>query len=629
MSKQNLIVELGGVSVEGIREIGEMEFEAIFDAALSSVQPTITNGTFRLTKSANTKLLQLFSENPINGPDFVPKITRGSLTKEDKYYIDWRDGFKRISDVESEVTIKKDHGAPSMLQRAAGVSMELLKQKGVLNTSDWTNVPYVTDLRNRGAEFIQMQVTLVQTTKAIYDEVFKLVNIISDIASGGAVINFYASIIALINLLTSITQLVVLTVQMVKLFLDIQKTFFPGIRYHKGVNFINYLQKGLNYLGYDVEFDTETRTLLERIDLLGSKNDEIGKQAIWVELDPFFLPDDEGDGLLNPADYGYTLGEAIDLAMKLTNSDIAIDDSGTVQIRTKKSLYWYSTPSYTMPNVLIEEALNYQNGYSEYNYDELISRTLIQFEKDRSDYHTLTDTNNRMSEVIWTYDGDTNPKRSAVRGIKEVNIPYALCVRKPKADNLFTKLVDIENIFNSLQSGIDDAWSLFDDMPTIAGLDPIPPKPEVAKFSKLLLVRAGALLVENHWFDVPKLVYLDPVSRRIPFGFENFIGADRIYTQFYKWDSLAYGDRDPFNPEYTNQKQIFRGVKIPFTLTDWEKTIDNSWFTTSAGERGRFLQLNWNEQGDYAIADFYLERNWVKGITGTLYQLGPEKTEVG
>lgn len=605
---------IGTTQVYGIRELNDMQNVATFDAgyADASIDPT----TIRFVNDANKLVRELQIANPLEAAIFIPKTSGYGLMVDSKYAIDYR--TKRdLSAVECEAQIFRLAGAPNFEKSAQGVSITLLKQKLALVDSDFRNVPYVLESRKRILELAVLSIQILQIQKSIFDEIFKLVNIVSDILSGAAIITIPAGIAAILNLIRTLINLGVLIQKTIQLIVDNRELFFPPIRYHKGINLYQYLEKATQFLGLELQMGNELTDLCKMAVLVPSKNDEVGTKTMIptndVDLFLSFLPD-IGDGLLRPSDFGYTFGEAIDLVKMTFNARSAIKN-GVYHLRAKKDPFWLNAPSYVIPDVLIEQALNQSNGYTEYNYEEIVSRYLISWAKDETDYHTLTDTNNRMAEVIYDHP-ITDRQRSLLKGITEVNIPYALCVRKKSSNMLFSLVFErLVEIVNSFQDEIQQLYAEFPQLEAVAA-------PILDQLGLDAWISEGAILVENHFFGTPKFVILNE-DGRIPLNFESSIGANALWHNWHSFNSMAPGWKNISNPSESNQKIIFREVKIPFGIEDWNKTIINSNCTVPGYGRGEFLNIKWSNGHDFATADFFAYRTFAPNLTGTLYVIAP------
>lgn len=610
---------IGTSSVYGVRELHSMKNVATFDAgnADAAIDPT----TLRFVDDANAAVRALHLLNPLEAPDFILKTEGYGIIAEQKYAIDFRT-LRLLSRIECEAEVFRLAGSPGFEKTASGVSMQLLKEKGVLTISDLRQVPYVIEDRKRLVAWATFAAQSIQIQKSIFDEVFKLINIASDIASGAAVVTIPAAVIAVANLVQVFTSLAILIQKQIQLIKDNRELFIPPVRYHYGINFYQYLLKGTNYLGLDLELGDDLKSLLSRITLLPSKSDEVGnKTELPVSSLDFSLNTIPiiGDGLLRPSDFGYTLGEAFELVKILVSAKSAVKD-GVYHLRAKKDPFWLNTPTFVLPDVLIGQEMDHNNGSVTYNYEELLSRYLISYEKDETDHFTLTDVNNRMAEVIYDHPV-TDKKRSLLRGIEEVNIPYSLCVRKGPYDGIYS------NIFNNV---VEIVNSFQDQIKVVTDSYPALQQVAAAVLEKLNLekwIQEGALLVENHWFGKPKIVLQDPETGRIPADFASEIGADALWINWQSWNSFAQGWKNPDKPTDTNQKLIFTNVTIPFGVKDWQKTIVNSQLFVPNYGPGEFTAIRWENGADKAECDFFTYKLWAPNLTAKLYKIDTTNTQ--
>lgn len=615
MNKTIHSVIIGTSTVDGVRELHDMENVATFDAGFAdaSIDPT----TLHFTNAANKKVRELHTANPLECPLFTPKTDGYGIIADSKYAIDFST-MRFLSAVELEAQVFRLAGAPNFEKSAAGLSMQLLKDVGALVSTDFRNVPYVNENRKRALEQSVFALQAIQIQKSIFDEVFKLVNIAGDILSGAAVVTIPAAVMAVVNLLTTLVNLALLIKKFIELIIENRELLLPPVRLHRGISLYQYLQKGTSYLGLSLQMGDALTDICKRITLTPSKSDEVGmKMTIPDSFLDFALNtvSNPGDGLLRPSDFGYTLGEAIDLVKTKFNAKSAIKD-GVYHLRWKGDPFWLNAPAYTIPNVLTEQAMDNDNGWTEYNYSDIISRYLISYAKDESDYHTLTDTNNRMAEVIYSHP-ITDKKRSLLKGLTDVQIPYALCVRKGPNDGIFSGV--FSNISTLINSFKDTIQSIYDANPGLQQVAlPILDILGIDKWNQ-----EGALLIENHYFSTPKIVLLDNESGRIPLNFASEIGADALWTNWHSWNAMSPGWKNPSKPSETNQKIIFRNVRIPFGIKNWQKTIINSNCTVPGYGRGEFISIKWKNGADFAVCDFFAYKTWAPNLTGKLYKIAP------
>jgi len=605
---------LDGDQVEGIRELYESELSATFDEEFNL--PRFDPTTISFTGQANERLLELWNGLPSEGPDFVPLVSDGTLVFEKKYFVDLR-SLVFFSDVESQAGIREDN-VFTFIDDAESLTILLMQSEGLWTNADRVKIPYIVENRKRLLEFMQLQQAIIVVSKSIYDEVFKMVNITSDMFSGYWFTTVGALAVAISNLISTLINLVILTIQLVKLLIDLFKLIFPPIRYHFGINLYNWLRKGTEKLGYTLEVGDDYQKVLEQINICPSKSDEVGPPAIFFELPESIAPTiNAGDGLLRPKDFGYTLGQAIRGTKLLHKTKVAVIDN-VVHLRPKNDPFWQNGAVYNLPDVLIEQAMDYQNGTSRPDYDSMWTRTLIEYQEDPSDLHTLTDSNNRVAEFIYSPITIENQKRVNLKGIDDNQIPWALCVPKPKKDNLISNKIDLEELFDTMQGIID---SLFENNPVLS-LESSEGPPNLEELASLIFIKKGALLVENHFFSVAKLVVLEEDKNgilRIPDNYTEIVGADALFNNYHSYDANVPGFREG---DETNQKIIHENVRVPFGIEDWNGLKENSWFNSPFG-KAQMRQVKWKITEDFATIDFHTFTTWNKNLQGKLFKIGP------
>ena len=557
----------------------------------------LTTAGFVNTKeflSSNT-VRSLVSTSPAEGFDYSFEVTDGNDSLLFEFYADISK-YREISDVETQVGLIKDKALESLIDfEGADVTMRLLEYKNVLNNQDYVTVPYIVKNRKSDLEKMQLVGQFFIILKTGIDEVFKIINIAADISTLGV-------IQAAINLTTTLFSLGILITELVKMIKQLRETFFPPILYHSAIKLKTWLTKAVNYLNYDVEFGTVWEEL-DGIVLLPSKDDEIGIEAN--------LPYPLTSGILKPQDFGYNLADGFGLCRRLCNAQIGIIGN-VVHIRPRKDPFWILNAGYVLPDALVEESPFTNNGTKRFNFEELFSSTTVSYQTDDSDYWTIQqlatgDANGDTISVNTVTPISVNNQRKVfLGGAKNIEIPYALCVRKDIVDDLLDFILPIGDEFDGIKDQISS------DFDTVASLF-TNTFPVLDSLSTYLFNRDGALKVENHFFSTPKLVYLG-ADGKIPSDFSDKIGAKAIYDKYFAYDSLVEGVRNPSQPGDTNAKKVFEGVKIPFYLKDAIQVLNNLYFSTTNNGVGRFLKLDWDFEKDEATVDYWVQDNWLKNV---------------
>lgn len=588
--------KLNGIPIYGFRNSDQFELNAQFginaQASLNITSWEFSNNE----RSLNSDILRTAHNTlPTEGAIFEIEVSDGVISFPFRFICDYKTEYKLVSENTTRVALKLDKSIQSLIDlNGADITMSYLEYLGELTSVDYVNHPYVVENRKTILERIQLVASLGFVLKATFDEVFKIIAIASDLPTLGG-------LTALVNLGLQIANIVQLSLQISNLIKQINENFFPPIRYHSAIELKTFITKACEYLGYTVEYGT----WLENPVLIPSKNDEIGNKEPNTT--------DTQSGILKVDDYGHSLDESFEIAKQMANVDLAIIGD-VVHCRPKSDPFWLDTSGYVMPDVLVENDPLYSGGETRFNREELKAATTIEYITDDSDYWTiqkLADDSNgdRISTTLVVPETIVNKKNVNIGGFDTVTIPYALAVRKSTINDLVEYFTNVINSFEKFAERIEERWGSVEDILESA-------VPDVGETFSFNFKRDGALKVENHFFSTPKISILESTNRglRIPENFNSKIGAKAIYNKYYKWNSLVSGVRNPDNPEYTNGKLIYEGVRIPFNLTNFNTILDKGYFLTSDGKKGKFIKANWNVNGDFLNCDYWIQNNWCSNI---------------
>jgi len=575
-----------------------LEVKATFDN--DSVQANINFGSLNFIDEANEVIKEWFFNN-VGATEGIPleiSINDGSNNHVPfTGYLDW-DTYRIKSSNQSEMGLVKIDSLNGVSERSKGITMRLLEDKGVMPTNLGVNIPYIVENRKTLLEKLQLVGVAYITVKTAIDEVFKLVNITADLTTAGAVQS-------VINLATTLLSIVILINQLIEQLKAIQEALFPLVRYHRGIKLKTFLEKGAEYMGYTLDTGT-FGAILDNVVLCPHKTDEEGAVVGFI---PTFntVVGNSLSGILKPNDFGYVLSDAFELCNRMFYTKIAVQGS-VITLKPFNDPSWTLSPSFIMPSVKIEDTPFYSNGVQSYNIDELVSRTLISYQFDDSDYWTISNVNNSISETIVTPITVNNNKNVTVRGIEDIQIPYSLCVRKNALDDLYNSFVDLVNLNDEQAQAIRNTFDEFSVLLEQSLGDTL-------NYALPITLREGAMKIENHFFSTPKIVWLD--NGKIPSNFTDFIGANVLYNNYHSYKSFVKGVKNPDNLNDTNQKRVYTDVRIPFGSTSFNQIINNSFFTDVNGNLGKFTDVNWNVNGDFAIVSYYIFDNYTNNLTET------------
>tara|TARA_R110001606_G_scaffold96907_2_gene214367 strand:+ start:355 stop:2169 length:1815 start_codon:yes stop_codon:yes gene_type:complete len=588
---------LNSFPITTVRGLEDLELNAVFDIsprASINLDSVIFCNT---EKSKNSDILRNAHDTlPTEGALFEFEVTDFVNSYTFRFVCDYSN-YKILSPSETEVGLFLEESADSLISfRGADINMAFLEDAGYLNSSYYLNFPYIVKNRKTDLEKIQLLALTYTTLKTIYDEIFKIVAIATDIST------LIGSPLGIVNLAQSLAFLILNVIQLVKLIEEAIETFIPPLRYHSSISLKTYLTQAFLYLGYSVDFGTWEENPI----LIPSKTDEIGyKEPITNTLQ---------SGILKPNNYGYNLSEAIDLGLKLCNGEIQIKDS-VVHLRPKNDPYWNLESGYVMPDILIEQSILESNGSRKLNREDVYAGKTFTYDVDDSDMWTIQDAadgsnGDRRHTVIVKPITTVDNKRVNLNGYDEVKIPYCLVSKKDLIDELIDKFIpDLLTTFLD----IEEIKTTFDEYST-AFSDLAESYPVFDSIGAYELNRDGALRVENHFFTKPKIGVLEETNfgnDRIPDNFNDQIGASAIYNKYYKWDSLVGGVRNPLDLNDTNGKEIFENVEFKFNIKNFSLILDNAYFTTESGKVGRYTAINWKVLSDRVTSNYWVQKNWL------------------
>lgn len=580
----------------------ELEVSATFDN--DSVQANINFSTLNFVDQSNEIIKDWFINNvgATEGIPFEISVNDTDANGQTIYvpftgYLDWST-YKVKASNRSEMSLVKTDSLNGLFERSKGITMLLLEMKGVMPKSDGVNIPYVIANRNTKLENIMLVYNTFITFKTIVDETFKLIVLLAQLPTGG-------NPIAVFNIVTTVANLVLLINKLLEMLTELQDVFLPPIRLHRGIKLKTFLERGCQYMGYTLDTGS-FGAILDGVNLCPHKTDEIGVTTGLFGGNTSNI-NNNISGILKPNDFGYVLSEAFELCNRMFYTKIAVSGS-VVTLKPFNDPSWTNTPSYTMPDIKVEDDPFHSNGVQTFNVDELMGRTLISYQFDDSDKWSISNVNNSISETIVTPITVINQKNVTVKGLDDVNIPYVLAIRTAEPTEIIEKFVTLVNFVNDQVQVISDVFA------TVAGafgqtLDPF------NSFAIDLTARENTIKIENHFFSSPKIVWLE--NGQVPANFIDKIGAIALYNNYHSYKSFVSGIKNPNNINETNQKKVFRDVEIPFGASSFSQIINNSFFNDVNGNLGKFTSISWNIDKDTAVVSYYVFENYINNLIET------------
>ncbi|NRA49131.1 MAG: hypothetical protein HRU12_08345 [Phaeodactylibacter sp.] len=460
-----------------------------------------------------------------------------------------------------EASIKKSDGLNTVFERLAAIDFAFLEEKGAIGNSDYLTIEYVVEQPFNLIDQVILFGQVYALTATFIDNLFKIQKAAADFAghlAGGVSGSAGAAIFAALQLVALIAYQASILAQIIALGNQVVNTYLQPRRQAKTASLRTLIDKMFGFYGYTVE----TTLPLDRYYYLPSNTN-------------YDRPNFEGfigvtggptRGYPSISDRGYNCFELLQIVKDLFKTHEAVVN-GVVQIHNVESSYWRRTSTFKLVDILSQ-------AYR-INSDEAVANTSFTFQADYQEDFTLSEFVGSAALASLEYAGN-----GQIKGNKRIDIPLALGSRKDD-------LTAFERVLKSFLETVDTIADVFGKNP---------------RLSNRVSDKVGLLRVSNNNYSVPKLLYLS--GGKLPQDHRSKSSAKFFYDTYHKSSSFA-----------AYQKQIFEGVKVPMRLDDFNKILDNSFFTTHDGKEGRILKVDWTTNQDFANIDYYIEGQFVTGLS--------------
>jgi hypothetical protein len=217
------------------------------------------------------------------------------------------------------------------------------------------------------------------------------------------------------------------------------------------------------------------------------------------------------------------------------------------------------------------------------NTDEIWKRYYIHYQVDYADFHTLDFYDPTDAEYSTEPTTIVNPDLVSIKGLNDVNIPFALGVRKGN-------LNFIEKTAKALFSLIDAVTGIFGGGTNFAGQ---------------IQSRVGVLQIGQQFFGVSKMLYLGSDGKQIV-GYINKISARRIYENFHAINQIQ-----------NNDFEVRKSVRCAITNLDFVNLLNNNYADVN-GELVEVLRVEFLDETCYAEITYKAPRDYADGKVITL-----------
>jgi hypothetical protein len=488
------------------------------------------------------------------------------------YYVDLTESFA-IRDFEVEVKIKKRKGFDNFFENAEGLSFELMVKKGV--NFNFINLPYLIIPENQVEIGLTLSLAIysltreaIQATRDLVSATEKLIRAVTPNVSLVPVPPLGEIIALSVAVVAQLAYTLAIYVALIKLARQLQELIFPKVRYYKSATIKELIKKGCEYLGYTLDsnlLNSWDKLTIMPVPLIKDKRSVFN--FIQNDLNFSFTK-----GYPTAQDTVSTLGELINAVETWFNAKTKVLN-GVVQIERRD--YWKNiTTNTTLPALNLQS--DRQNEYR-FNTEEAWKRTYIHYQVDYADTHTLDKFDPTDAEYSTEPLNVINEDLVSIRGFNDVNIPFALGVRKDE-------LSYIEIFGRTFLQLADSIIGLF-------GVD--------LNFTSLITDRLGVTQISSQFFGVTKVLYA--VNGRQPSNYVDKIKASNIYNLYHKINEIN-----------VNGYKVYNDAPMRLNPQEFISLLDNN-FAYINGALCEILTVRFTDEQSQAVVTYREPFNYAEG----------------
>jgi hypothetical protein len=489
-----------------------------------------------------------------------------------QYYIDLSDDAV-FRDHEIEVKIKRRKGYDNFFENADGTSFELMASKGV--QFPLIDIPFLVIRENQVESIIGLSISLFSLTNILIQTIREISDTISEITEAvtpnvavppapplghvimlfvratARIIYFGLLLIAIINLATQLFEII-----------------FPKIRFLKGSTIKNLIESGCQFLGYQLNstlLNEWSNLAILPVPLIKEKKSVF--QFIENDLNQSFTK-----GYPTAQDTTPTLGLLIEAVENIFNARTRVIN-GIVQIERRD--FWA-----TQTQNQIVPALNLQDSRQSeirFNTDAIFKRSYIRYLVDFADVHTLDNYDPTDAEFSTEPTNVVNPDLVTIKGLNDIQIPFALGVRK--------------NELNFVEKFAKTLFGIVDSVVNAVGGS--------SSFSAQIENRIGVTQISQPFFSQTKLLY--QVNGKQPVDYLDKIKAFSIYQNYHKIDEIDL-----------NGKQVIQNAPVRMSEQNFVNLLNNN-FAEIDGVVCEIISIRFNDEKSLATITYLVPNNYAVG----------------
>jgi hypothetical protein len=493
-----------------------------------------------------------------------------------EYYVDLTEEAVFRS-YEIEVKIKRRNAKDSFFDRASGTSFELMAKKGV--QFQFIDVPYVLIRDNQAEVGLTLSISLYVMTKeliqAIKDLAIATADFINAFTPNAGAPSFDTGDIIALGL-KAVAQLVytaAILIALIKLAQQLFDILFPKLRYYKACKVKELLSKGCQFLGYSFQSN-----LLDGISGLTILPVPIVKEKRsifeYLENDLNFS---FTKGYPTAQDTTPTLGDLLTAMENQFNARTKVVN-GVVSLERRD--FWQNlSTAQILPALKLQDTR--QDEYV-LNTSEVWKRYYIHYQVDYSDLHTLDFYDPTDAEYSTEPANVINADLVSIKGLNDVNIPFALGTRKEK-------LTWVESYAKFLFASIDEITGLFGGGTNLVGS---------------ITNRIGVLKLSQQFYGTTKMLYL--IGQKQPANYASFLSAKALWNNYHFINQIQLNDY-----------QIRNDVRTTISSLDFVTLLNNN-YAEIEGEVCEILRIEYLDERSSATITYKRPFDYANGKVTTL-----------
>jgi hypothetical protein len=458
-------------------------------------------------------------------------------------------------------------------EKLQALSFGYLESQGEITQADYTKIDYIVQKQLNFIEVITTSITLYMLSKELITMIEKIPKDIGNISAhftdvppnpSGSLV--YTIVVAALD----VVYAGLILAAIVKLGTNLLTQLIPVKRKARTIKFKTALTKVCSHLGYGFQTNIPDLDVTYYVpsNYNWDQTDNKGLFAAWKGT---------AKGIPSSSDYGYNCAEFFELAKKLVNGKYAIIGNN-ICLYNVDDAFWVQQSTYTLPSVL--------DKTKTFNTAELVANRLLSFDVDFSDEWTINNYQGTSYEVICNAIATNNVKNKNVKGLEEIRFGVCLASRKYLPNPFEATLLEIAQV-------VDNMINYFGGS---------------SNFQSQIQTSIGLMIIGDNNYTKPKVVKCDSNLRLVP---RTQWGAKYIYNTYYTGRSFV-GTVN--SQQYYGQKEVYTGVKVPFSLADFVALVNNSYGHLPDGTPVKITSCKYRFSADSATVDYFIRKPYTKNL---------------